>query len=138
MKFLKTKFRCRPGKNRHFFRAVCYCLRFTGLWSFEVTYNANGSIRSSRVGVFDCFRSLIVICIYLLLIRDVYDMYTGIKNSALRNKDSAFSALVFYICYIPSCAFGIVGIVMNLFVRNMLVSILKNFEMFDTKVRLDS
>lgn len=131
MKFLRRKTKLLTEKNQYFFRTLCHCLSLVGLWSFEVVYSPNGSIRGSRVRPFDCLRVLIAICIHSM---QIYEFYEIIKNLLNQNEGVFFSTLVYYVVFIPLLVLGLVGIVTNLFVRNILINILTDLNKFDTKV----
>lgn len=131
MKLFKKTSEFRPHQIQHTFRTVCNSSRFVGLWPFTITYHANGSIKDARVRLCDSFRFLIAIGIHLI---PIYNLYLTIKYARVQNRESYFPHMVLYITLIPTITYGIVGIVLNLFFRNTLANILKNFNIFDTEV----
>lgn len=133
MKSLENTSKVLPKQFEHSFKPVYYFSRCIGLWPFTIAYNSNGSIKEARVHLLDSLWFLISICLYLTAL---FFYYEDLMQSFNLKKSYYFSDLLFLISQIPPLLFGSVAIVLNMFNRNRLINVLKDFITFDTEVML--
>lgn len=119
-----------PKRFQHGFLPIYYFSRCVGLWPFTIIHKANGSIKA-RVRLFDSLWFLISICLYLTAL---YYTYKDIRNTL--QKGPYLTSIISQISQIPTFLFGAVGIAMDMLNRNRLITILKNFNEFDTEVSI--
>lgn len=133
MKFSKFSSELWTRNNQHAFQLLYYSSHLFGLWPFTITFHSNGSIEGVRVRLYDCFRFFTVICLHLT---PLHNVYVEAKSINVRYKGGFFRYFIYFLNYIPTIAFGIVSIVINMLNRKRLVNVLMNFNKFDTEVRL--
>lgn len=127
----KNRTQSRPKTIRHGFHSIYYLSRCIGQWPFTITYNSNGSIKGSRVHLFDGFWFLLSICLYSAVL---FFAYKSLKKWQDQNETYFLSFLIFTINQIPPLLLGVVAIALDMYNRNRLVNILKNFTTFDKEV----
>lgn len=109
------------------FQPIYYFSRCIGLWPFTIAYNSNGSAKVARVQLFDIFWFFISIGLHLTTLYDAYEYLVRGTTYNLKN-------ILFIVTQIPPLIFVVVGIILDMFYRNNLVSILNKFNIFDKAV----
>lgn len=131
MRSLKSLLKAQPENVQHGFQPVYYFTRCIGLWPFTNTYNSNGSIKGTRVRLFDWLWFLISICLYLTAL---FCSYKNVTNASTP-RDYFLAYWMYNVAQISSFLFGAVSIILDMFNRNKLVNILRMFTVFDKEVR---
>lgn len=112
------------------FRPAYYYSRFAGLWTFSMTYDANGMIQGARIGFFDILWPICVICLNFTLAYSAYETFTS--------KRDQFAYTIRFIAeniFQMSCfLFVVIGIVLNYIHRDRLIQILNKLNTFDNEV----
>lgn len=111
------------------FRPIYTFSRITGLWPFSIIHDSKGEIYKPRVGFFDILRTVFIICLNLTLIFFQYKRFNQEKF------ETKLPFAVLSLFKISSLLTGTFGIVFDLINRNMLINILRKFNIFDNEVR---
>lgn len=118
----------------HAIRSVHYLSRCAGLWPFSIDHDPNGKIENARIGVSNMLWSVLVICLNLTLVLSTYKKLMARGDTY----DSSIQFVVFNISKMSYLLIGISGIVLDVINRYRLADILRNFNAFDSEVRIFS
>lgn len=118
-------------KPQHGFHMIYYYSRCVGLWPFSIAYNSNHLIQEAHIDLFDWLWLLISMFVYSATL---FCSYKNALTAFSSNEDYFFWHLIHAVSEVPSILFAAVGIVMDLFNRNILVNILRKFIIFDKRV----
>lgn len=119
----------------HAFRSL-YCLsRFAGRWSFSIIHDSNGSIRRARIGPFNILWAILIICLNLASLLDLYwtlkvEQEMEEENHAIRIRFAVSAA-----CQISSSLSTIIQISLDMIISERFADILRKFNTFDNEVR---
>lgn len=114
------------------FRPIYYFARTFGFMPFTLVFNSNGSIQGPNVRIFDILWFIIAIAIYILSAivvlqnTELAEIGSNIESAILKNTD--FVLLVFMLF------FGALIIVMDMYNRFKIFTIIKSINTFDEEV----
>lgn len=105
------------------FRPVYYFLQLFGLWSFSIISDSNGEIKMCKVTKFDGLWFIISLCTSMF-------MAFLVKNYAIATPMYVFGIIFGMLC----CIYSSTEIIVNMWNRYKLITILKKLTIFDKEV----